>query len=82
MHDEHELPDTCAAEYVTRGNDPYGTECDLAPGHSGPHLGANPFGGEGRVEWSGGRIGCRRPTSAPQRPVDPIGQPGVTRPRA
>ena len=54
MHNEHERPDTCTAEYVTGGHDPYGTECDLAPGHSGPHLGANPFGGKGRVEWSGG----------------------------
>lgn len=54
MHDEPDWPDTCGATYVTGGHDPYGTECDLAAGHPGPHRGANPLGNEGNVEWNGG----------------------------
>lgn len=54
MHDEPDWPDTCGASYVTGGHDPCGAECDLAPRHTGPHVGADPFDGEGRVEWSGG----------------------------
>lgn len=54
MYHEQDRPETCGASYVTGGHDPYGTECDLAPGHPGPHVGADPFGGDGRVQWSGG----------------------------
>lgn len=45
---------TCDAQYVTRGNDPYGTDCALSSGHAGPHRGADPFGSSGLIEWSGG----------------------------
>jgi hypothetical protein len=54
MYDECEWPDTCGAAYTTGGHDPYGTECDLAAGHDGPHWGDDPYDGQGRVEWSGG----------------------------
>jgi hypothetical protein len=54
MEDEFDWPGTCRATYVTGGHDPYATERDLAPGHSGPHRGGDPFGGDGHVEWSGG----------------------------
>jgi hypothetical protein len=54
MHHEPDPPEICGATYVTAGRDPYGTECDLIPGHTGLHGGADPFGGDGRVEWSGG----------------------------
>jgi hypothetical protein len=54
MHDEPDWIDTCAAAYVTGGHDPSSTECDLSPGHTGPHRGANPLGDDGHVEWSGG----------------------------
>ncbi|MDG4790204.1 hypothetical protein O7626_30505 [Micromonospora sp. WMMD1102] len=54
MHDEPDRPETCGAAYVTGGHDSHGTECGLTPGHSDPHRGADPFGGTGHVEWSGG----------------------------
>lgn len=54
MDDELDRPDICGATYVTGGHDPYGTECDLARAHTGPHPGADPFGGDVHVEWSGG----------------------------
>jgi hypothetical protein len=34
--------------------DPYGASCELDAGHRGPHVSANPLGGEGTYEWSGG----------------------------
>lgn len=54
LRDEPDWPETCGAVYVTGGSDPYSTECDLIPGHTGRHGGADPLGGAGRVEWSGG----------------------------
>lgn len=52
--DGPEWPETCEAGFVTGGQDPYGTQCDLAPGNTGPHRRADPFGGDDHVEWSGG----------------------------
>jgi hypothetical protein len=51
---ELDRPDICRATFVTGGRDPYGTECDLDPGHPGAHCGDDPLGGDGRVEWAGG----------------------------
>jgi len=47
-------PPECHAHFQTGGHDPYGTGCDLPPGHAGKHRGRDPFGGDGFVEWSGG----------------------------
>lgn len=50
--------EVCGASFVTGGDDPYATECDLAPhGEETPHRGHDPFGSEhwaGMVEWRGG----------------------------
>jgi hypothetical protein len=52
--DYRDEPETCHAYFTTGGADPYGTGCDLAPGHDGPHRGADPFGNGGTVTWTGG----------------------------
>jgi len=44
----------CSATFSTGGFDPYGTVCQLQPGHTGKHRGTDPFGGGGFVEWRGG----------------------------
>src|SRR6476646_10016954 len=49
-----ELERQCRATYITGGHDPYGTDCGLDAGHSGPHRGDDPMGNEGQIEWTGG----------------------------
>jgi len=44
----------CGASVTLGGADPYGASCELEAGHRGPHVSANPFGGDGTYEWSGG----------------------------
>ena len=44
----------CEAEFVTKGPDPYATDCKLKDGHDGPHRGPDPFGAYIDVEWEGG----------------------------
>jgi hypothetical protein len=46
--------DDCSATFITGGHDPYATGCDRTRGHTALHRGADPFGGDGFVEWSGG----------------------------
>lgn len=48
------LNSRCFAQYVSGGFDPYATDCELEAGHSGPHVGADPFGNDGKVKWEGG----------------------------
>lgn len=50
---EPDEAEPCPGSFTTRGADPYGTDCDLAPGHAGQHEGLDPFG-EGRIRWTGG----------------------------
>jgi hypothetical protein len=44
----------CGSSVTLGGSDPYGATCELDAGHRGPHVSANPFGGDGVYEWSGG----------------------------
>lgn len=55
-HDAYTEHPTCGATYVTGGNDPYSTECDLQPhGPEVKHLGHDPIAmGGAMVEWRGG----------------------------
>lgn len=60
--DEHYLDEVveqeCCGASLTLGptHDPYGSECELAPGHypETDHEGLDPFGGDGKVTWRGG----------------------------
>lgn len=66
--------ETCGAEYVTGGSDPYSTDCDQTPGHSPttPHAADDPMGGGGRIEWRGG--GSAGGDALPYRDVRWIGR--------
>lgn len=54
---QDDQPEECGASYTTGPSwDPYGTSCDLEPGHDGPHEGLDPLpvvDGD-RVQWQGG----------------------------
>jgi hypothetical protein len=56
--DETNEPDrTCGVSFITGPReDPYGTNCDRPAGHypTTKHEGDDPFGGAGRVRWTGG----------------------------
>jgi hypothetical protein len=53
--EDDERNSECGATWVSRGLDPYGTECDLKKGHypGSDHRGLNPYG-VGFLTWRGG----------------------------
>ena len=44
----------CHGDFTTGDVDPYGTTCDQLRGHTGPHIGPDPFGADNRISWKGG----------------------------